>query len=232
MAAVNHVARRAPATVRSFNLVLDDWPRDFDYFNVANVTEWLGHLERVCPGTHVDFAWSPLYSRPSTHYINALKRFKTGFVWHGLHRHIDHRLVQDLAADSRQGRRLVGEIPRRYAVRFQPIMILPFQGVNAGHPEPFEPGRFSGGSFRFQSQAWTGKPAAGVYSPFTPLHELYLDYLPVLRRYPAPALTRDRMIAHAALDLPIIASAHPFEGRAAALRGALSAIRTGIRALR
>ena len=25
----------------------------------------------------------------------------------------------------------------------------------------------------------------------TPLHELYLDYLPVLRRYPAPALTRD-----------------------------------------
>jgi hypothetical protein len=33
----------------------------------------------------------------------------------------------------------------------------------------------------------------------------------VLRRYPAPALNRDQMIANAALDLPIIASAHPFE---------------------
>lgn len=36
----------------------------------------------------------------------------------------------------------------------------------------------------------------------------YLDFLPALRRYPAPELTRDHLLANAALDLP---TTHPSE---------------------
>jgi hypothetical protein len=45
----------------------------------------------------------------------------------------------------------------------------------------------------------------------TVCHDTYIRFLPALRRYLAPELTRDKPLANAALDLPIIAAAHPFE---------------------
>src|SRR5271166_4369350 len=68
----------------------------------------------------------------------------------------------------------------------------------------------------FRAAVFHGDPRPGLENPLppymhysTPLHDLYLDHLPALRRFPAPAFTRDRMLANAALDLPIIAAAHP-----------------------
>ncbi len=211
LAAINYTTGRAPSTVGTFNLVLDDRPRNFDYFNVARATRWLGELERLCPGIHVDFGWSPQYDRPSARYIKALKRFNVGFVWHGLYRHVNHRRIEDLAADYREGFRLVEKIARQYAVRFQPIMILPFQEANADILVYLNHAGFLASVFDSKPRAGLENSIPAFMHHSTPLHELYLDYLPVLRRYPAPVLNRDQMIANAALDLPIIASAHPLD---------------------
>jgi hypothetical protein len=211
LAAVNHATGRPSSTVGSCNLVIDDRPRDFDYFNVDRVTRWLSHIQDVCPGAHVDFAWTPQYTRPSARYISALKRFKTGFVWHGLYQHVDHRRLRDPAADHRQGSLLVEQIARCYDVRFQPIMILPFQNACPEVLLYLRDAGFDAAVFHAESRPGLNNrlPAYMHYS--TPLHDLYLDYLPALRRYLAYELTREVMLANAALDLPIIAAAHPFE---------------------
>ncbi len=195
----------------AYNLLLDDRPRNFDYLNAGRVARWLANLESLAPGTHVDFAWTPAYAHPDQRYIDALKRFKTGFVWHGLFRHIDHRRLTDPGAHYEQGLRRVEQISRRYGVSFQPIMVLPFQEVDGDILVYL---RKAG----FRAAVFHGDPRPGLENPLpacmhysTPLHDLYLDYLPVLRRFPAAALTRDRMLADAALDLPIIAAGHPVD---------------------
>ncbi len=211
LAAVNRVTGRAADAVGAYNLVLDDRPRNLDYFNAARVTRWLTQIERACAGTHVDFAWTPDHSRPSIRYINALKEFNTGFVWHGLLRHVDHRLLRQPSVDHERGLRLIADICRRYTVRFQPIMILPFQEVDARMLAFLRDAGFGAAVFH-------GEPRPGIrprlpafmrYSTFQ--HEAYCDTLPTLRRYLAAELTRARLLAEAALDLPIIAAAHPFE---------------------
>ena len=58
LAAVNHASGRPAATLAQYNLVLDDRPRNLDYFNVARVTRWLAQVERSCPGTHVDLLFN------------------------------------------------------------------------------------------------------------------------------------------------------------------------------
>jgi hypothetical protein len=211
LAAVNHASQRSADKVSAYNLVLDDRPRNFDYFNVSRVTRWLAQVEQACPGTHVDFAWTPEYNHPSTRYISALKRFNTGFVWHGLWRHVDHRRVEDPCADHQRGLRLVDEISRHYSVRFQPIMILPFQDVDVRMLLYLRDAGFSAAVFHGDPRPGipNSLPAFMHYSTFW--HDAYLDFLPVLRRYLAPELTRERLLANAALDLPIIAAAHPFE---------------------
>jgi len=211
LAAVNHATQRDSASVGAYNLLLDDRPRNFDYFNAGRVARWLANLESLAPGTHVDFAWTPNYGHPGQRYIQAVKQFKTGFVWHGLFRHIDHRRLADPGAHYERGLRRVEQISRRYGVRFQPIMVLPFQEVDGDILLYL---RKAG----FRAAVFHGDPRPGLENPLppcmhysTPLHDLYLDYLPALRRFPAPAFTRDWMLANAALDLPIIAAGHPVD---------------------
>lgn len=211
LAAVNHATQRESASVGAYNLLLDDRPRNFDYFNAGRVARWLADLERVAPGTHVDFAWSPIHGRPGQRYIHALKQFKTGFVWHGLFRHIDHRRLANPGAHYERGRRRVEQISRRYGVRFQPIMVLPFQEVDRDILLYLREAGFQAAVFHDDAKPGLKNPLPAYMQYSTPLHDLYLEYLPVLRRFPAAALTRDRMLANAALDLPIIAAGHPVD---------------------
>jgi hypothetical protein len=134
-------------------------------------------------------------------------------VWHGLWRHLDHRLLADPRAEFARGRRLVGEVERRFGVRLQPIMIFPFEWSapaqfpllkEAGFLGCVEEPNYPAGSqasvprcLEF-SLPFTTEPTCG----FTLLH-----------RYSVATLTRDRMLAMAALGLPIIAYAHPDEVR-------------------
>jgi hypothetical protein len=207
--AVNYAVGRENATIGAYNILLDDRPRNYDYFNAGRVTRWLGHLDSIAAGTHVDFAWTPTYSHPSRRYIRALKRFNTGFIWHGLLRHIDHRGLKEPAASYAQGLRLVEQISRRYGVRFEPVIVLPYQDADRDILRYLDEAGFRAAVFNSDLRAGLENPLPAFMRHSTALHELYLDYLPVLRRYPAPALGRDLMLANAALGLPIIAAGHP-----------------------
>jgi hypothetical protein len=211
LAAVGHALGRLHRKPVAYNLVLDDRPRDLDYFSTARVTRWLSHMEDLCPGTRVDFGWTPQYSRPSVRYINALKQFKAGFVWHGLHQHSDHSLVRDPGADYKEGLKLVERIVRRYSVRFQPIMVFPCERVSPEMLRFLPRAGFTAAVFGAEAKPGLRNPLAEFMLHSTPLHELYRDYCPALRRYEAAELTRENLLANAALDLPIIAAAHPFE---------------------
>ncbi|HZY59167.1 MAG TPA: hypothetical protein VFE56_05355 [Candidatus Binataceae bacterium] len=207
--AVNYAVGRENAPIAAYNILLDDRPRNYDYLNAGRVTRWLGHLDSIAAGTHVDFAWTPIYSHPGRRYIRALKRFNTGFIWHGLLRHIDHRGLKDPAASYAQGLRRVEQISRRYGVRFEPVIVLPYQEADRDILRYLGEAGFRAAVFNSDLRAGLENPLPAFMRHSTALHELYLDYLPVLRRYPAPALGRDLMLANAALGLPIIAAGHP-----------------------
>jgi hypothetical protein len=209
LVAANRVAGMEPTPRPPFNLVIDDRPVNFDHFSAAPVSALLRHIDHLCPGAHTDFAWTPCHTNPCRSYLEAMKEFSTGFVWHGLCRHVDHRVIPRPAAELADGRRMVARIERRFGIRLQPIMIFPFERsaptqfsllAQAGflasveeprHPscsDPHLPG-YPGDSLASHTDASSG---------FTVLH-----------RYPAISLTRDRMLAMAALGLPIIAFGHP-----------------------
>ncbi len=194
-----------------FNLVIDDRPANFDYFNCSRMLAFRRHLEQHFPGTHVDFAWTPDQSHPSPRYVAAMKSFRAGFVWHGLLHHVDHRPIADLAAEFAAGQRLVEQVSAAHGVRFQPVMVFPFErdtprcveflqghGFIAKAQTPPEPNADVNASGR-DAMAAAGQPAPGT-AP---------ERFVVLERYPVGRLTRNRMLARAALGLPIIAAAHP-----------------------
>lgn len=194
-----------------FNLTIDDRPVKFDHFNVAGVGALLQHIEEVCPGAHTDFAWTPWHTNPCHGYLEVMKQFSAGFVWHGFYRHVDHSAIADPGADFAKGRRLVGEIEERFGVRLQRIMIFPFERATAEE-------------FRLLQEAGflASVEQPGNTHQFDPHLPPYLECsLPsstdpscgftILYRYRAATLTRDRMLAMAALGLPIIAYAHPDE---------------------
>jgi hypothetical protein len=56
-----------------------------------------------------------------------MKEFPTGFVGHGLYRHVDHRVVSHPGAELTKGTRKIAEFRRRFGIRFQPIMIFSFE---------------------------------------------------------------------------------------------------------
>jgi hypothetical protein len=211
LVAANRAAGMEPAELPPFNLTIDDRPVNFDHFNVASVSALLRHIDQLCPGAHTDFAWTPRHTSPCRGYLEAMKEFPTGFVWHGLYRHVDHRVISHPAAELTEGRRMIRRIERRFGVRFQPIMIFPFERsapkqfpllVEAEflavveeppHPSCFDP------------------DFPGYLGDSAPAHIDAVSDLTVLYRYPAASLTRERMLAMAALGLPIIAAAHPDE---------------------
>jgi hypothetical protein len=157
----------------------------------------------------VDFAWTPCQSRPCRSYLEAMKGFSTGFVWHGLWRHVDHRAIAHPAAELAKGRRTVERIERRLGIRFQPIMIFPFERsastqypllAQAGFLASVEESRYPSCSDPHPP----GCPGDALASRTDPTCGFDILY-----RYAATSLTRDRMLAMAALGLPIIAFAHP-----------------------
>jgi hypothetical protein len=193
----------------AFNIVIDDRPVNYDHFNAAAITGFLRHLADLCPGVHTDFAWTPCHTSVSRAYVQAMKRFPTGFVWHGLYRHVDHRMLLAPEAEYERGRQMVARIEHRFGIRFQPLMVFPFErsaqnqfpllarsGFLASVEEPHHPSCSESGWSAYLDDA-------------SPARIDRNSGLTVLFRYPATSLTRDRMLAMAALGLPIIAAAHP-----------------------
>ncbi len=127
LAAVDSAAGRNPAIPVPINLVIDDRPINFDYFNAGTLQAFMEHLDDQCPGIHTDFAWTPTHTHPHREYLNVLGRHNTGFVWHGFLRHVDHRTITDYESQLEAGRARVDEITRKYGVRFQPVMIFPYE---------------------------------------------------------------------------------------------------------
>jgi hypothetical protein len=194
-----------------FNLVIDDRPVNFDYFNCSRMVGFLRHLEHRFPGVHVDFAWTPDQTHPSPRYVAAMKSFRAGFVWHGLLRHVDHRPIADLAAEFAGGQRLVEQLSAAYGVRFQPVMIFPFERDTPRCVEFLE-----GHGFIAKTQTppdtQADADASGSAAPATtrpPAPGAAPERFIVLERFPVARLTRNRMLARAVLGLPIIAAAHP-----------------------
>jgi hypothetical protein len=202
LAAVDWAGGRDLSIPAPVNLVVDDRPINYDYFNAGMLEALLRHLETEYPGIHTDFAWTPIHTRPHRAYLDVLSRYNTGFVWHGFLRHVDHRTITDYEAQLGAGRARVDEISRAYGVRFQPVMIFPFEKATPGADELL---RRSG--FRAKVQSTGGNPPPYYYR----LRALDDEGGPfsVVFRDSIEVLSRDRMIALAALGMPIVAIAHP-----------------------
>lgn len=222
LAAVDRAAGRNVAIQPAVNLVIDDRPVNYDYFNAGKLDGFLRHLEAQCPGIHTDFAWTPIHTRPHRRYLEVLSRYNTGFVWHGFLRHIDHRTITDFESHLSAGRACVDEISREYGVRIQPVMIFPFEKDTARAEELL---RRAGFVAKVQSAG--GFPPPAYYRLRNVAEEPPLDdSFSVVFRESIDLLSRDRMLAMATLGMPIVALAHPrdlalrrFSGRD---RGAIS----------
>ena len=192
-----------------FDIVLDDRPANFDFFQTGGLERWLSQLETRLSGVHLDFAWIPSQTHPPRSYVATTGRFNVGFVWHGLNRHIDHSELRDPQVELAHGRANVDEIARRYGVRFQPVIIFPYERhspavIDAVHRAGFV------ASFEnpFTQPAYeTALP--GYLRMSTPMQPIYGRYFPIFRRFAARLLDRGRMLALAALGMPIIATVHP-----------------------
>jgi hypothetical protein len=210
LVAAGRVAGCDPAASVPFSLVVDDRPANFDYLSVATMSEFLRHVEACFPGVHIDFAWTPNRAHPSRRYIEILKNFNTGFVWHGFLRHIDHRTILDLGAEMAEGRQSVASISRRYGVRFQPVMVFPYERDNAQAVEVIKrEGFVAKAESSFEQQGCNPSGFTPVASLAPPRRTRIGERFAVLKRSSPQALSRDRMIALAALGMPIIAAGHP-----------------------
>lgn len=189
------------------DIVLDDRPVNFDYFNIRSLRNHLNYLEDRCPGIHIDFGWTPDQNRPSHGYVEAIKQFNAGFVWHGLLHHVDHRSIARPELHLARGQRLVEEISHRYQVRFQPVMVFPYEKESADCVTLL---RREG----FIAKAQTVDEACSdVAITRTDIRRSLQDSketgFVTLARDSIETLSRDRMLARAALGMPIIIAAHP-----------------------
>jgi hypothetical protein len=205
LAAVDWVAGRIPAIPVPVNLVIDDRPINLDYFNAGKLQAFLQHLDDRCPGIHTDFAWTPSYTRPHRRYLDVLAAHNTGFVWHGFLRHVDHREIADFESQFDAGRARVEGITRQYGVRFQRVMIFPYEKDT---PRATELLRRTG--FVAKVQSMDGPPPANYYRlrGVADAPSFY-DEFSIIYRDAIEILTRDRMLALATLGMPIVALAHP-----------------------
>ncbi len=202
LAAVDWAAGRDPAKPAPVNLVIDDRPVNFDYFNAGKLDAFLAHLERQCPGIHTDFAWTPWHTRPHRGFLNVLCRYNTGFVWHGYLHHVDHRTITDYEAHLSAGRARVDEITREYGVRFQPVMIFPFE-----RDTPRAEALLRQTGFVAKVQSAGGFPPPAYYRLRAVDEED--SRFSVVFRDSIDLMSRDRMLAMATLGMPIVALAHP-----------------------
>jgi hypothetical protein len=207
--AIDSANGRANQRSASFNLVVDDRPADFDYFSCLRLRRFLNHLEARFQGVHVDFAWTPNRRHPSHRYVSILKDFNCGFVWHGCLKHIDHNKIPYLTEEFAAGKSAVHALSRRFGVRFQPIMIFPFERSNYAVLS-----RLLHEGFLASVEGGDARPEferllPGYLKYSTPTFDVGEGFVPILRRYPMKKLTRQMMLALATLGYPIIAAAHP-----------------------
>ncbi len=205
--AANQAVSLDPDRPSAVNICIDDRPAAYDYFSLKSLNIFLSHIDNIFPGAHTDFGWTPCHLAVSRRYIAALKKFSTGFVWHGFHRHVDHRGVGDGARELEQGKRMVSLIEQRFKVRLQRIMVFPFEKSGPGQFAILEQSGFA--ACVQEPNRPPDPPEALLYEQgLLPAQSVTAGFI-VLHRYPAPALSEERMLAMAILQLPIIAYAHP-----------------------
>jgi hypothetical protein len=209
LVAANMAAGYGSCEPSKFNITIDDRPANFDYLGAARVERLMAHMDARCPGVHVDFAWTPAQVYASRRYVEAVRRYDGGFVWHGFHRHVDHRELCDPAAELRQGERFINILSRRHGVRFQRMMVFPYERTTEGLLRYVQAAGFAGSAECADSrpEGETRLPEFMRYSTAT--HHIPEIETPVLRRYRVSTLDRPAMLALAALGYPIIAMAHP-----------------------
>jgi hypothetical protein len=206
LAAVDWAAGRDPDARAAVNLVIDDRPVNFDYFSLGKLKEFLEYLRTQHSDFHVDLAWTPTHTRPDRRYINLLRRYNTGFVWHGFLRHIDHRLIADCEAELQAGIARVDSISRAYHVRFQPVMIFPFEKDTPRARELLRRTEFIA-----TVMCDSGINQTPNFYRLRALQDERSTHssLSIIFRDSTGNLSRDRMLALATLGMPIIALAHP-----------------------
>jgi hypothetical protein len=134
-----------------------------------------------------------------------LGRHNTGFVWHGFLRHVDHRTLTDYEPQLEAGRARVDEITRKYGVRFQPVMIFPYEKDT---PDATDLLRRAG--FVAKVESMGGNPPVDYYRLRAVGDEpSYNDEFSLIYRGSIDLLSRDQMLALATLGMPVIALAHP-----------------------
>ena len=159
LAAVDWAAGRDPAIPAPINLVIDDRPINFDYFNAGNLRGVPAPSRRSVPRHPHRFRMDARVTRrPHREYLNVLGQYNTGFVWHGFLRHVDHRTVTDYESQLDAGRTRVDEITHKYGVRFQPVMIFPYEKDT---PRAAELLRRTG--FKAKVESMGGRSAGGYY---------------------------------------------------------------------
>ena len=221
MIATDLAAGRDMQRPAAFNLIIDDRPANLDYFNARHLTRFLTHLRARCPAVHIDFAWTPDQTRPDPRYIEILRQFNSGFVWHGLLRHVDHRSINDASAELAKGQTIVQELVRRYGVAFQRIMVFPFEKSTLALLRLLAESGFAATveSVDESRDLYRNGPS---YLRFSTSVRTPEDPLPVLHRYSCKSLTRRRLLALAILGNPIIAAAHPGDVSLGRLSGIVS----------
>ncbi len=208
LAAVDYAAGRDASLSAPINLVIDDRPINHDFFNGGRTEKFLKHIDAQCAGIRVDFAWTPNQTRVNRAYIETLRRYNTGYVWHGFMRHMDHRTIMDLETDLSIGRSLIREIAKKYDVEIQPVMIFPYEKDTPTCVELLRRADFVA-----KVQSFDPDPRAAPRSYFR-LRSAQTDTsagatFATLFRESEAMLDRNRMLALATLGMPIIALAHP-----------------------
>ena len=193
----------------AFNLTIDDRPASHDYFSSGRLERLLRGFDAQWPGVHVDFAWTPDQTHPYQAYIDTLKAYNTGFVWHGFQHHVDHTKIDDPDRELAAGNSLVNHLSRRFGVHFQRVMIFPFERANARTFATLVDHEFLGAVEHANARPWLDDSLPPHLRYSTPAHYYGSAGLPCLRRYSPSMLTRDTMLALATLGYPIIVAGHP-----------------------
>jgi hypothetical protein len=207
---VERAAGRDVSCPVPFNLTIDDIPLGYDYLNESMLEDFLTHIESRCARVHLDCGWIPTSQRISRRYVGILKSHGAGFLWHGMHRHVDHQKIENPAADMEAGKRAMAINAQRYGVRLQPMIIFPFERAHRSAEELLLNEGFLGGAEQPRHDEGAGLPEFLKYCDASCVHESGLRFM---HRYEAQFLTRDRMIALASLGMPILAFAHPRDVR-------------------
>jgi hypothetical protein len=214
--AVERASGREVSTPVPFNLTIDDIPLEYDYLNESMLEDFMTHIERHCASVHLDCAWIPTSQHMSRRYVDILKHHGAGFVWHGMHRHVDHQKIDDPTAEFDAGRRAMAANRERYGVQFQPTVIFPYERAHRSAEELLLNEGFLAGAEQPRHDEGKSRPEFLWYSEQSCVHESGLRFL---HRYEAQFLTADRMLALASMGLPILAFAHPRDVRLRRLSG-------------